>query len=115
MAQYNELPVYKACYDLLLEIFQFTKNFTREYKYTIGESLKKETTELLTKIFRANVRKDKVQILQEAREHIEVVRLYVRIMKDLHQISNKKFVNINSRIENVSKQLTGWQRKSVES
>ncbi len=97
MAQYNELPVYKACYDLLLEIFQFTKNFTREYKYTIGESLKKETTELLTKIFRANVRKDKVQILQEAREHIEVVRLYVRIMKDLHQISNKKFVNINSR------------------
>lgn len=29
MANYNELPVYKACYDLLLEIFNFTKNFTR--------------------------------------------------------------------------------------
>ena len=85
MAQYNDLPVYKACYDLLLEIFQFTKNFTREYKYTIGESLKKETTELLTKIFRVNVRKNKVQILQEAREHIEVVRLYVRISKRIKQ------------------------------
>ncbi len=42
MAQYNELPVYKATYDLLLAIFQFTKEFSKEYKYTVGESLKKE-------------------------------------------------------------------------
>jgi hypothetical protein len=31
LAQYNELPVYKATYDLLLAIFQFTKDFNREY------------------------------------------------------------------------------------
>ena len=43
MAQYNELPVYKATYDLLLAIFQFTKEFSKEYKYTVGESLKKES------------------------------------------------------------------------
>jgi hypothetical protein len=45
MAQYNELPVYNAKYDLLLAIFQFTKEFSKEYKYTVGESLKKETIE----------------------------------------------------------------------
>ena len=48
MALYDELPVYKASYDLLLEIFKFTKNFTKEYKYTVGESLKKEMLELIT-------------------------------------------------------------------
>jgi len=42
MAQYSELPVCKATYDLLLAIFQFTKGFSKEYKYTVGESLKKE-------------------------------------------------------------------------
>jgi hypothetical protein len=41
MAQYNELTVYKATYDLLLEMFMFTKDFNKEYKYTVGESLKK--------------------------------------------------------------------------
>ena len=40
MAYYNELPVYKATYDLLLAIFQFTKNFSKEYKYTVGERVK---------------------------------------------------------------------------
>jgi len=53
LAQYNELPVYKATYDLLLAIFQFTKEFSKEYKYTFGESLKKETIELLSLIYRA--------------------------------------------------------------
>ena len=62
MAQYNELPVYKATYDLLLAIFQFTKDFSKEYKYTVGESLKKETIELLTLIYRANTRHQKALI-----------------------------------------------------
>ena len=58
MALHNELPVYKATYDLLLEIFKFTKEFGKEYKYTVGENLKKQTIDLLTLIYRANSRKD---------------------------------------------------------
>jgi hypothetical protein len=54
MSIYNELPVYKATYDLLLEMFKFTKELGKEYKYTVGESLKKETIELITLIYRAN-------------------------------------------------------------
>ena len=33
MAQYNELPVYKATYDLFLAIFQFTKDCGIIYIY----------------------------------------------------------------------------------
>lgn len=114
MAHYNELPVYKATYDLLLAIFQFTKDFSKEYKYTVGESLKKETIELLTLIYRANTRYQKSDVLQMAREQIEVIRLLIRVMKDMKQISLQKFVKINQAVENVSKQLSGWQ-KSVKS
>jgi len=81
MALHYELPVYKACYDLLLEVFRFTKGFGKEYKYTVGESLKKEAMELLTLIFRANSRKDKTAVLEEARERIEVIRLFVRLIQ----------------------------------
>lgn len=114
MAHYNELPIYKATYDLLLAIFQFTRDFSREYKYTVGESLKKETIDLLTLIYRANTKYNKADVLQMAREQIEVIRLLIRVMKDMKQISMKKFVTINKVVENVSKQLSGWQ-KSVKS
>ena len=110
MAKYDELPVFKASYDLLVAIFLFTKEFKREFKYTVGESLKKETLELITLIYRANSKKEKRETLQSAREKIEVIRLFVRLMKDLKQISLKTFVQVNKQVENVSKQLTGWQK-----
>ena len=114
MALFSDLPVYKATYDLLLGIFRFTKDFSKDYKYTVGESIKKETLELLTLIYRANVKRDKNEVLQEARERIEVIRLFIRLMKDMQQISIKQFVQINESVENVSKQLSGWQ-KSITS
>jgi len=41
MALYSELPECKDTYDLLLAIFRFAKDFGKEYKYTVGEILKK--------------------------------------------------------------------------
>ena len=93
-----------------MAIFRFTKDFSKDYKYTVGESIKKETIELITLIYRANVKRDKNEVLQEARERIEVIRLFIRLMKDMQQISIKQFVQINESVENVSKQLSGWQK-----
>ena len=110
MAIYNLLPVYKVSYDLLVDLFIFTKEFNREYKYTIGESLKKEAVEMITNIFRANSTRNKSPFIQKARENAEIVRLYLRLIKDLKQISLGRFVRLNEKIESVSKQLTAWQK-----
>mgnify|MGYP001460035942 CR=1 FL=1 len=110
MATYNHLPVYKASYDLLVELFRFTKDFNREYKYTLGESIKKETIEMITNIYRANSVYSKEKIIQSARENVEVIRLFLRLLKDLEQVNLKKFVFLNEKIESVSKQLSSWQR-----
>ena len=110
MAIYSDLPIYKASYDLFVTIFEYTKNFTKEYKYTVGEKLKNETLEMMVNVYRANTRKDKTELLQTARENIEVIRLLFRLLKDLKKIDVKKFVTITVQIENVSKQLAGWQK-----
>lgn len=113
MTVYNNLPVYKVAYDLLLEIFQFTKNFSREYKYTIGQDLKLETTQLIKRIFQANSSfEHRRQYIQYAREHTEVVRLYLRLLKDLKQINLQKFISINEKLESISKQLNAWRDKT---
>jgi len=113
MTIYNNLPVYKASYDFLLDVFKFTKNFDREYKYTIGEELKKETTAMITNIYRANSSQSKKLLLQSARENLEVVRLYLRLLNDLKQINLDKFIALNEKIESVSKQLCAWQKSCV--
>jgi len=42
MALYYELPVYRDVYKLILMIFECTKDFSKEYKYTLGQDMKRE-------------------------------------------------------------------------
>lgn len=107
---HSDLPIYKATYDLLLAIFQFVKDFSKEYKYSVGEAMKKETMEMMTLIYRANTRNDRKEVLIEARERLEVIRLYVRLMKDLKQINVRKFAQLNTNIELVSRPFVGFEK-----
>ena len=54
MALYYELPVYKDTYKLIIKIFEYTKDFSREYKYTLGQDMKRDALQLIRSIYRAN-------------------------------------------------------------
>lgn len=112
MALYTSLPVYKLGYDLLIHIHKTTKTFTREHKYTLGESLKKESIQLLVQVYKANKSKKEKRTnnIDTAREHLEIIRLLFRVIKDLNIIGTKTYVNSNLKIEELSKQLTAWQK-----
>jgi len=102
MALYYELPIYKTSYDLLVEIFKFSKNFSREYKFTIGKRLKNETIEMITNIYKANKTHNKVEFIDKACENTEIIRLYLRVLKDLRQIGLKRHIAINEKIKTIS-------------
>jgi aminoglycoside phosphotransferase family enzyme len=108
MAQYDQLPVYKQSYDLLLELYTISKNMERDFKFTLGEKIKNEVTDLIVNVYRANSRVDKAILIAKARENIEVVRLLMRLYKDLKQIKTNEYVSVSEKIESVSKQLAAW-------
>lgn len=57
MALYYELPVFKDVYKMTLRIFELTSNFSREYKFTLGQDLKRDCILLVRSIYRANKHK----------------------------------------------------------
>ncbi len=112
MALYYNLPIYKASYRLVIMLFANSSNFSREYKYTAGQELKNEGMLLIKNIYRANKAIDKNVHLGAARENLEIIRLFLRLMQDLGQLGLRKFVETNQAIEEVSKQLTAWDKYS---
>ncbi len=115
MAIYDNLPVYKKSYDLLLEIYGMSKNMSRDYRYTLGEELKKCIMKLMVCIYHANgsVGDEKRAHLKRAREYVVEIKLYIRLLHDLKQISMKKWLYLIEITESVSKQVTAWA-KSVK-
>lgn len=110
MSLYIELPVYKKSYDLLLELHRLSMILPKSYRYTYGERLQKESFELLVNIYKSNATVEKIPVISKGRENLEVIRLAIRILFDMKQIGIKKMVLVNEMIEDVSKQLAGWQK-----
>ncbi|MFT5256322.1 MAG: hypothetical protein ACI9RL_001679 [Candidatus Paceibacteria bacterium] len=42
MALHTALPFYRDMYKLVLEIFVSTKNFLKEYKYSLGRDMERD-------------------------------------------------------------------------
>ena len=110
MATYDNLPVYKTSYDMLLKLFKKANHLSRHSRFTIGEQIKNATNDMMMCLYRANKSFEKRKgRIGEAREKVETIRVMLRILKDLKQLSLKKFININENIESVSKQLVFWE------
>jgi len=50
MALYYDLKVFKDVYQLILKIFEYTKDFPSEYKYTLGQDMKRDVMVLVIPI-----------------------------------------------------------------
>lgn len=114
MQQVSILPVYKDAYDLMLEIFQYSKQFQREYRFTLGERLKNEVLELLIKVYEAQMGYDRQKNILRARKHAELSRLLIRLTKDLRLIDLKRFIRMNDNIEKILRQLSGWLKVQTQ-
>ena len=112
MAQYQHLPIYKLTYDILLRIMQVTKDFPREYKYTLGQNFKDETTELIVLIYRANSTKDKIRHIDEIIERVQLVQLLMRLCHDMRILQRKHYADLTEKTDSLARQAQGWRKAS---
>ena len=81
MALYQDLPVFRDVYRLTLRVNVLTQGFTREFKYTLGQDMKRDCLGLLRSIYRVNRSRDKAPLLDAFLDDFELLKLEVRAHK----------------------------------
>lgn len=118
MALFENLQVYKDCYDLLLSFYQELNKLPRDIKFSLLERMKVTLVRMEVLIYKANSSRDKLPYLSEAKDlHVEV-KVGIRLLYDLHYINVKTYSRLAEKAEVISKQLTLWynyQDKSARS
>jgi hypothetical protein len=111
MARYEHLPIYKKAFDLNLYFEKTVRHFSRYHKYTLGTELRDSAREIVKLIVRANNSQNKLETLNELREHLERLKLTARLCKEVKAFNsfNSFHVAINQIID-ISKQNEGWIR-----
>ena len=112
MSSYKSLPIYKAVYDVLMNIMQISHQLPREYKYTIGEKMQNEALEMVLCIYRANSMKNRAEHISIMKEHIQLLYLLLRVAHDLKLVSLEKYAGIVELVDLVSQQAHGWYKAS---
>jgi len=113
MALYYDLPVFKDVYKLILKLFECTQGFPREYKYTLGQDMKRDGMVLVRSIYRANKAKNKTEYLEQFLDDFEILKLEIRLCAEMKILSIKKQAELSALMESIGKQITGWRNAGL--
>ena len=106
---HTELPVYRDTYQLILKVFELTKDFSKEYKYTIGQDMKRDALSLIRSIYRANKHKNRAEHLDVFLDEFELLKLEIRLCVDLKLLPMRKQALLHGLLDRIGKQVTGWR------
>lgn len=114
MAKYDHTPIFQKSYILTVHIYRASSNFKREYKYTLGEKLKNLCNEMLDLVVEANSAKDKPQFIEKLDKKLETLRIHLRLAFDLKAISSGQLEVLNKQINEIGRQIGGWQKWAMK-
>ena len=107
----NTLPsaVTKA-YDILLWMINHVGKFPRSHRFVLGERIETRLLTILELLVRAAYSRRKKEFLDQANVELQVLRLLVRLGKDLGFTSEKQYEHITRELMNLGQQIGGWVR-----
>lgn len=111
MALYYELPVYKDVYTLIHLLYRYTKDFPREYKYSIGQDMKRDALQLVRGIYRVNKAIDKANHFYGLLDDFELIKFQIRLCSDLKLLTIPQQAELTELNAQIGKQLTAWSKK----
>jgi REP element-mobilizing transposase RayT len=112
MAKYDHLTIFQKSYDLMIRVYKEVHNFSREYKYSLGQKIKDICLELLDWIIIANSEKDKKRSLLKVNQQVDRLKIYIRLCNSLNIISKKKYEVLSKYIDEIGRMTGGWLKSS---
>jgi hypothetical protein len=98
----NLFPAYRVAYDLCLHIHRATEKISKEYRYELGARIKNYSIEAMEILHLANtVKSDVNEYIGNCSKVIHKLRICLRVLKDLCQISVKQWGFLNMQIDNL--------------
>ncbi len=110
---FDAFPVYAAAYSFVRELCIVCSKIPREYKYSLGDEARLAGMRMLVFIceaLKATMTSDLLPYLKEAREKLTEVQICLRLLDDLHIVSDKRYAGFVEMTEDISKQLYGWEK-----
>jgi four helix bundle protein len=117
MQTFKDLKVWQKAHQLVLEIYQTTKNFPTEEKFGLTNQVRRASVSVASNIvegFKRRGKNDSLHFYTIAEGSLEEVKYQTLLAKDLDYIPEKIYEVLILKIEEVGKMLCGFKKAVIK-
>lgn len=117
MSSFNHLPLYLKLYQFEKHLYLVKRNFSKQYKYSMGEDLTRITWECLDLFVDTNalVNEKKHESILKLSATFDKLKLRVRMCQELNLVSEKQFAHIQTYyVGEIGMMIGGWLKWAKE-
>lgn len=118
MRDFKKLKVWEKSHKLVLEIYDLTKNYPHDEFFGLSSQIRRAVTSVPTNIAEGCGResiKELIRCITIAKGSATELEYLIFLSYELNLINSEKFTEINKKIIEVKKMLSGYAKKMSES
>lgn len=111
-----DIPIFKKTYDLYKIFYSYRGTITKQDRHTIYQRCENLILELIESILIASqlYKAEKTPILEKVSVKLNFLRVFLRLMKEVKIIDNRKYATLEELVDEIGRMLGGWIRSSKE-
>ena len=111
----TEAPILQKSTDLYKELYEHLKTFPKKDQYLLGKRCEETMLDFIENIlFAASaLRETKLKALQEASTKFDLLKVLLRLARELKMIDNKKYLSLETKIQEIGRMLGGWMKATI--
>lgn len=112
-----DLPIFQKTYELYKVLYNLRNTVPKQDRYTLWQKAENITLDVLEGILTtSNLSKsEKLPVLEKISLKLNIVRVFIRLSKEVKAIDNKKYITLQERIDEIGRMLGGWIKSTKTS
>lgn len=108
----TEIPIIKKTYDLYKVFHEYRKAIPKQDRYTVWERSENALLDTVECFMEAGYTKqtNKVILLERGSIKLNTFRFLVRLMKDTKSLDSKRYLVLQTSVDEIGRMLGGWMR-----
>src|SRR3989344_1034277 len=109
-----DIPIFKKTYDLYKTFYSYRNLVPKQDRYTIWQRADSFLLDVLEGILAASqtAKAEKLPILEKTSLKLNFLRIFIRLMKETKAIDGKKYIALETAIDEIGRMLGGWIRST---
>lgn len=107
----KESPIFSRTYDFILWLLPEAGKFPRIHRFGLGERVVRQALDFQETLVQAGLsKKDRAHLLDQADTQLSVLRLNLRLCRDLELIKLTQYEHVARMLTEIGNLLGGWKK-----